>query len=397
LEFVALLKQANTDSSRMAEVKENVYCKEKNCLGISKVGFSLGGLIMIDYDKWDEYYDGGFATDEPIDSFWEEYDLTSEYEEFDYGGQKINVTVEQIMKDMGVKAITDKFLYRDGVVVVLLDYSKGIFDRWKNGAVLYCNGEQTYSAERDMNNLSIIDRMLFNADSIEKTKVRVFWKDRDKNYKFINGLFVLSKKPYQIEEEGKYRWVFPLSLISEYNFRMPEEYSFYVDTRRIKRSRVSDTNKDDEINLVEFNEFANFDSAKSGIYYKCTPQKKNVCSSTQEKIERSRKTAENALILADFKCELDNEHFTFIRKNQNVPYTEAHHLVPLAYSELFSCSLDVEENIVSLCSTCHNQIHYGKDAEVLIRKLYASRKELLRKAGIVLSEQELLEMYGIKE
>ena len=50
---------------------------------------------------------------------------------------------------------------------------------------------------------------------------------------------------------------------------------------------------------------------------------------------------------------------------------------------------------MSLCSTCHNQIHYVKDAEIIIRKLYASRKELLRQAGIVLSEQELLKMYGI--
>lgn len=70
-------------------------------------------------------------------------------------------------------------------------------------------------------------------------------------------------------------------------------------------------------------------------------------------------------------------------------------MVPLAYSELFNSSLDVEENIVSLCSTCHNQIHYGQGAEPLIRKLYAKRKELLSEAGIELSEQELLEMYGI--
>ena len=350
---------------------------------------------MIDYDKWDEYYDGGFATDEPIDRFWEEYDSTFEDEEFDYGGQKTNVTAKQIMQEMGVKAITDKFLYRDGVVVVLLDYSKGIFDKWKNGTVLYCNGEQTYSTERDMKSLSIVDRMLFNADSLEKTRVRVFWKDGDKNYQFINGVFLLCKKPYQIEEEGKYRWVFPLSLISKYIFRMPEEYSFHVDIRRVKKSEVKDANKDDEISVMEFKECASFDSAKRSVCYKRTPQKKNVYSSIQEKIERSRKIAENALILANFKCEIDNEHFTFIRKNQNIPYTEAHHLVPLAYAELFNCSLDVEENIVSLCSTCHNQIHYGKDAELLIRKLYASRKELLRDAGIILSEQELLEMYGI--
>ena len=66
----------------------------------------------------------------------------------------------------------------------------------------------------------------------------------------------------------------------------------------------------------------------------------------------------------------------------------------MAFSEQFNVSLDVEENIVSLCSNCHNQIHYGKDSESLIKKLYANRKELLKEAGIVLSEQELLEMYN---
>lgn len=84
---------------------------------------------------------------------------------------------------------------------------------------------------------------------------------------------------------------------------------------------------------------------------------------------RNRKVAENALILADFKCEVDNQHLTFVRKSHNVPYMEAHHLVPLGYSELFDCSLDVEENVVSLCSTCHNRIHYGRDAEIIIKKV----------------------------
>lgn len=174
---------------------------------------------------------------------------------------------------------------------------------------------------------------------------------------------------------------------------MPAKYSFSVDVRSVKKSKIRDTNKEEGIRLVDFNETADF--SKKTINYKRIPQKKDVRSSMQEKIERSRKIAENALILADFKCEIDSSHFTFIRKNQDVPYTEAHHLVPLAYSELFNSSLDVEENIVSLCSTCHNQIHYGQGAEPLIRKLYAKRKELLSEAGIELSEQELLEMYGI--
>lgn len=350
---------------------------------------------MIDYDKWDKYYDGGFAIDGNIDSFWKEYDSKSEYEEFEYSGQKINVTVKQIMRDMGVKKLTDKFLYREGVVVVLLDYSKGIFDKWKNGTILYCNGEQTYSKAQDMNGLSIIDRMLINADSTEKTIVRIFWKDKDKNYRFINGVFILNKKPYQIEENGKFRWVFPLSVVSKYILHMPEKYSFYVDTSRVKESVVNNVNEEDELNLKELNEYNNFNSNKRNAHYNKIPQKKCVYSDLQAKIKRSRKVAENALILSNFKCEVDSDHYTFIRKNENVPYTEAHHLVPLGYSECFEWSLDVEENVVSLCSTCHNQIHYGKDAEIIIRKLYASRKELLRQAGIVLSEQELLKMYGI--
>ena len=59
-------------------------------------------------------------------------------------------------------------------------------------------------------------------------------------------------------------------------------------------------------------------------------------------------------------------------------------------------SLDREENIVSLCSNCHNEIHYGRDAMVLIEKLYSDRKELLESIGITITLGELLEMYGIQ-
>ena len=59
----------------------------------------------------------------------------------------------------------------------------------------------------------------------------------------------------------------------------------------------------------------------------------------------------------------------------------------------FDVSLDVEENIVSLCSTCHNHIHYGQDAHVLIKQLFNQRKDLLRSVGIIISEDELLSYY----
>lgn len=109
---------------------------------------------------------------------------------------------------------------------------------------------------------------------------------------------------------------------------------------------------------------------------------------------RDRQIAVNALAHAEFACEIDSKHPTFIRKNSDKNYTEPHHLVPLAMQEQFDVSLDVEENIVSLCSNCHNEIHYGKDADRLIRNLYAKRKDYLVKAGIAVSEKNLLLMYG---
>lgn len=112
---------------------------------------------------------------------------------------------------------------------------------------------------------------------------------------------------------------------------------------------------------------------------------------------RDRQTAVNALAHAEFACEIDPQHPTFIRRHSDKTYTEPHHLVPLAMQDQFDVSLDVEENIISLCSNCHNEIHYGEDADRLIRELYVKRKDYLVRAGIVVSEKNLLFMYGYSD
>lgn len=118
---------------------------------------------------------------------------------------------------------------------------------------------------------------------------------------------------------------------------------------------------------------------------------------------RDRSTANKALARARYSCEYDETHELFLRKTQPINYTEPHHLIPLKYDSLFEKSLDVQANIVSLCSHCHNLIHYGADAEIVIRKLWADREEEIKAAGIgkmikgsVLNINILLEFYGIK-
>ena len=109
---------------------------------------------------------------------------------------------------------------------------------------------------------------------------------------------------------------------------------------------------------------------------------------------RDRQAAVYALAKAHFLCEVDKDHLSFIRKNSDKPYTEPHHLIPLAFQDRFEVSLDVEENIVSLCSNCHNEIHYGADADKLIKKLFTERCADLKQAGIDVSPHDVLAMYG---
>ena len=110
----------------------------------------------------------------------------------------------------------------------------------------------------------------------------------------------------------------------------------------------------------------------------------------------------NALVKAGFCCEIDPNHPTFIRRNSDKQYTETHHLIPIEFSNQFAYTLDTEENIVSLCSNCHNQLHYGQGAEVLLKKLYDARIEHLKKAGIAqtidgieITFEQLLHMYKL--
>jgi hypothetical protein len=131
------------------------------------------------------------------------------------------------------------------------------------------------------------------------------------------------------------------------------------------------------------------------VQYTPEPKKKPeaIVNSGSKTYPRGRKTAINALARAKHNCEVDGDHQSFIRKNTNTKYAEPHHLIPLAYQDSFVNSLDVEANIVSLCSNCHNQIHYGAGSEKLIELLYTRRKQELEQAGVSISLNDLLDLY----
>lgn len=68
---------------------------------------------------------------------------------------------------------------------------------------------------------------------------------------------------------------------------MPAKYSFSVDVRSVKKSKIRDTNKEEGIRLVDFNETADF--SKKTINYKRIPQKKMFVVACRKKLKEVEK------------------------------------------------------------------------------------------------------------
>lgn len=119
----------------------------------------------------------------------------------------------------------------------------------------------------------------------------------------------------------------------------------------------------------------------------------SVCDSGRITYRRSQAVKLNAYENSGCCCEANHDHMTFNRRSDARPYLEMHHLVPMALQPFFNVSLDIEENVVALCSNCHSEVHYGEKQADLVRRLLALRADDLKRVGIVISEDDLVEAY----
>lgn len=111
---------------------------------------------------------------------------------------------------------------------------------------------------------------------------------------------------------------------------------------------------------------------------------------------RNPKLSKSALITANYKCEYNESHQTFTSQMTGRNYTEAHHLIPMGRQEEYSYSIDVPENVISLCPNCHRKIHKAIMTlkKEMLKKLFTTeRKEQLEKRGISITDSKLLEYY----
>ena len=101
-----------------------------------------------------------------------------------------------------------------------------------------------------------------------------------------------------------------------------------------------------------------------------------------------------AIIIAEYKCSVDESHHTFTKKD-GTKYMEVHHLIPLEYQHKFKYKLDTKANLIPVCPLCHKQLHYGRieDKTPVLTQFYNLRYELLQQSGLRVSLEELIDFY----
>lgn len=175
-----------------------------------------------------------------------------------------------------------------------------------------------------------------------------------------------------------------------------EEIKNFIGIRTLDQV-IDDLIYQEEINDVKFQEDVLISPPAKTIIAPHPVLSKTMSSPNTEKYLRDSKIAKEALTLADYACEADPTHLTFISPITGKNFVEAHHLIPISNQGIYSYSLDVPGNIISLCPNCHREIHHGTDVSKrkLIHIFYEQRKGILHEFGIHEKYNEVLKMYNL--
>lgn len=166
--------------------------------------------------------------------------------------------------------------------------------------------------------------------------------------------------------------------------------------KKLLKSIEEGTSLADDNNDEEFQKKVSWVTPKRSNKGKVAKKKKKTRSESIN-IPRDAGIAKSALIDANFKCQMDPNHKTFVSPKTSKNYVEAHHLIPMEYYDDFKNCIDVEANIVALCPNCHREIHFSdlKNKEKMLKKLMSpERLKSLNEKGIFITEKKLIKLYN---
>lgn len=208
---------------------------------------------------------------------------------------------------------------------------------------------------------------------------------------YIGALNVISK--YLIEKKISDKIIYEVSEIEELehirNFLLNDQFFAEKDSRghQMYSSALNNYCK------FAIGEGLNTDIQSNNIFDYVLPRG-NVVENTTKQWRRSSILKWQVIQLAHYKCEIDNEHKTFIAKSNNMPYMEGHHIIPMRRQTDYENSLDIYANIMCLCPVCHRMLHYGKDEQKadVLEHIYKERHKRMEKCGISINKNHFIDI-----
>lgn len=84
-------------------------------------------------------------------------------------------------------------------------------------------------------------------------------------------------------------------------------------------------------------------------------------------------------------------------QDDELPYLEAHHLVPISLQKSLETNLDLLDNIYCLCPFCHRAIHHAEIecTKQIIDRLIDKRHNILDHLKI--GQTDLYQIYAVEE
>ena len=281
-----------------------------------------------------------------------------------------NLSMPVIIQPIGNRYTKEKFLESN-------------YDRWAESVEHKENWKKSLGAIV----LFVKDAKVFSKGTITKIEENNHEKKYQLNYYYeLEEVDDISyEKIYDYSEYGKFTYFKTFFFLNDYRSIKILNYIYSLKTKEY----FDDHELDD---LLE-NDFDNIIPLTPERKPQVPPKKQNCNGSSQ--YARNASYVKQVLEQANYECEINSKHTTFISKSTNKQYMEAHHLFPMSAQEEINNSLDIPANIIALCPECHRKIHFAKIEEKneMILSLFKNRESELKVFGITQTADDLLEIY----
>jgi len=210
-----------------------------------------------------------------------------------------------------------------------------------------------------------------------------------KEFEELKNTFSTSEFRIYNKQEGH----FPSSTLNAFERYLAYKNSVIED----QIHKIDDLNLDQSEDYVIDDSISNIIINEDPIEYK-TVKKSKILYENLRIYPRNINESRKAKMKADWQCEYDMSHQTFISNSDDNNYMESHHLIPMSHQDFFEYTIDFADNIVCLCPNCHRKIHHAREEEKIemISFLYNKRRNIYPKYGIDIDLDALLTIYKIK-